>query len=187
MRHDRCRTVGALQQLTDVAEGDARPLHLRPDEVGIDLQSGFEMGLPIAGEPLRTRQQGGASGQQRDTTVTEADEIARDLKTAAPMIGAHGRNAGHLAIDRHAGQIQRGEAGGEIPVRIVACEQQQAIHPPPAYGRYERRLAIFLVSGGGEHQDIPGALELLFRRVDHVAVERIGEIGDHAADGVARA
>ena len=40
-RDDRCRTVLALQQLADVAEGDARALRLRPDQIAIDLESGL--------------------------------------------------------------------------------------------------------------------------------------------------
>ena len=103
------------------------------------------------------------------------------------MIGAHRRNARHLAIDRDARQFQIGERAGEILVRIIAGKQQQAVHSPPAHRRYERGFAVFLVPGRGEHQHVAGALEFLLRAVDHLAVERVGEVGDHAADRLARA
>jgi hypothetical protein len=119
--------------------------------------------------------------------MAKADEIARHLKAAAAMIGAHRRRARHLAVDPDTGQVERGQRAGEILVSVVSGEQQQSIHPPPAHRGYESGLAFLGVPGCAEHQDVAGALQFLFRGVDHLAVERVGDIRDHAADRVARA
>jgi hypothetical protein len=184
-RDDRGRTVGALQQLADVAERNAGTLRLRPDQVGIDRKLRLSVGLPIAGKAFRTRQQRSAPGEQRDAAMAEPDQIPRDFETAAAMIRAHRGNAGYLAIDRHAGQVQVCERAGEVGMGVVARKQQQPVHPPPAHRGYERRFAVLLVPGSRKHQHVAGALEFLLRAVDHLAVERVGEVGDHAADRLA--
>ncbi len=103
------------------------------------------------------------------------------------MIRTHRGDAWHFAIDRHAGQVQICERAGEIRVGVIAGEQQQSVHPPPAHRRYKGCLAVLLVPGCGEHQDVAGALKLFLRAVDHLAVQRVGEVGDHAADRLALA
>ena len=73
--------------MADVAEGGAGSLGLRPDQIGIDLELRLGMGLAIAGDAFRTRQQCRASGEQGNAAMAEADQIARDLKAAATMVG----------------------------------------------------------------------------------------------------
>src|SRR5690348_9333102 len=119
--------------------------------------------------------------------MAEPDEIPRDFEAAAAMVRAHRGYARHLAIDCHAGQIEVGERAGEIGMRVVAGEQQEAVHPPPSHRGDEGRFAILRVSRCRQHQHIAGALEFLLGAVDHLAVERIGEVGDHAADRLALA
>ncbi len=179
---DRRRPRVELEQLARRSGGRLGLVATDADEALVDCDARSGEGLAVAPFTQSRRLEVGASRQERDPPVSEADQVLGRGNRAVQVVGVDGRQGRgvHVVVDRD-------HRRSEHLVDAAGRDEDRTVGERPADAREVAALPAALVAraaGAGEHD------ELVVRVVDRPrdALEQLGaerlDVGDEHAEDV---